>query len=477
MLKALRHRGVQRKIFIGLAVIVSLSFVLSGVLLNREDSKTAGALGKIGRKKISVKDYLDSYRAVQHQMQFMFGERWTEMRRYVNLKGEAWDRLLLLEEAKHRGFRATDKEVVDWIAGQSAFQRQGRYYPELYRMGVREALRMEPRDFEEEMRKTLTVQKLSDTIVAGVKIEDAELKELFGKERGVRDLEYFVVPANASDPALTADDKEVEEVYAVVKDHLTSPERVRLRYLIVPQAEAEAKKEILADNSGSLEALAGKAGLAVQTTGYFSRNDAVPQIGLARDVLSAAFTLPAGGESPWIALPDGSSCKIKVDDKQAERPLSLDEARNEVRKQVLERKAVEIAMKKLAGLKPSAEKDGLEAAAKNAGASVQTADAFKAEGYLPGIGPGSMIARQVGLMKEGEISAPLAVMNGAALVRVKKDHTPEDAAFEKDKEEFRKQITARKAQDSMKELLGKLRKDLSLDVERMKEIFPEGEAA
>lgn len=473
MLKVLRHRGVQRKIFIGLAIAIIPSFVLVGVMTN-EDSGSFQPLGTIGKHKISVQNYLDSYRAVQHQMQFMFGERWGEMRRYVNLKGEAWDRLLLYHEARRRGIKTADKEVVQWIASQPAFQRQGKYYPELYRMAVREGLRMEPRDFEEEMRQTLTVQKLSDIVIGGAKTDEAELKALYQKERAIRDIEYMVLALDTANPELKVEDQEVQQVYDMFKDRLTAPARVKLKYITIPDAENEAKKDILEDQSSGLEALAQKAGITVQSTAFFTRNDAVPDIGLSREILTAAFTLPSGGESPWIHH-GNASFKIKVDGKEEERPLTFDEAREEIRSKVITQKATEIALKRMAELKPAADKDGLAAAAQSAGLTVQSQDGFSAEAYVPGIGQGSVIARQLAALKENEISAPLAVPGGVALVRVKKDHSPDDAAFEKDREEFGKEIGARKAQDAMKALLEKLRADLSLNLERMKEIFPEDE--
>ena len=281
MLKVLRQRGVQHKIFIGLAIAVISSFVLSGILLNNEDSASMGALGKIGKHSISAKDYLDSYRAVTHQLQFMFGERWSEMRRFVNLKGEAWDRILLQKEALRRGFRASDKEVVEWIASQVSFQRQGKYYPELYRMAVREGLRMEPRDFEEEMRNTLSIQKLTQNILSDTKVDDKELREMFNSEKAVRDIEYILLQAN-TDPSIQVEDKEIASLYELVKSNLTDPARVKISFVSVPKSELEPKKDILEDKTSKLDALAVKLGTSVKSTGFFSKNEAVPEIGLSR---------------------------------------------------------------------------------------------------------------------------------------------------------------------------------------------------
>jgi hypothetical protein len=65
MLKLLRDRGIQKKIYIGLATVVTISFIVSGILIGGDNGKTSSALGKLDKHKISVHEYLDSYRAVQ----------------------------------------------------------------------------------------------------------------------------------------------------------------------------------------------------------------------------------------------------------------------------------------------------------------------------------------------------------------------------------------------------------------------------
>lgn len=476
MLNTFRHRGFQRKVYIGVAIAIISSFLVWGVVLNEQDTQTMAPLGKIGKKSVTVRDYLNSYRAVQHQLQFMFGDRWMEMRRFVNIKGEAWDRLLLHEEARRQGIRTSDEEVVKWIAGQEAFQRQGQYYPEIYRMAVREGLRMDVRDFEEEIRQTLTIQKLTQKVLSGVTVTDEEVKDQFIKDNAVRDIEYVVLPAEPVDPSQPIEEAEIAQLYDMLKDKLTEPERVRLSFLRLPQADYETKKDALSSGAARLEERAAQQGLTVQTTGFFSRNDAVPEIGLSKEILSAAFTLPVGGESEWIPFND-QVFRVRVDEKAAERPLTLDEARGEIKRQLLSRKALDAAVQKLSGVKDAAAQNGLAAAVEPLGLKVQSFQNLKPDSYVPGIGPAQLVMRPIAELKEGQISGAFPVNNAAALVRILKDRAPDDAAFAGKKEELTEQVRTRKGQDALQDLLEKLRGGLTLNLERMKEIFPEEETA
>ena len=66
MLKALRNESTKKKIVGFIAVTVVLGFVVSIVVLSRDDKKSSAALAKLDGRKISAQEYLNSYRAVQH---------------------------------------------------------------------------------------------------------------------------------------------------------------------------------------------------------------------------------------------------------------------------------------------------------------------------------------------------------------------------------------------------------------------------
>lgn len=176
MLKFLRNKKVQHRIYLILALIIIPPFIFWGVFTSSEDDKSGSELGKIDGRKITAQEYLNQYKAVQRQAQMMFGDRINEFRGQINFKGEAWDRLLLLAEAKRRGVRVSDGEVVDWIAKQPLFSRDGRFDAGFYKMVVTRALRVDTRAFEEEIRQTLLIQKLRDKVQGPDPVQEEAVK-------------------------------------------------------------------------------------------------------------------------------------------------------------------------------------------------------------------------------------------------------------------------------------------------------------
>src|SRR3989338_5486854 len=106
MLHILRDRHVKKNIFIILTVALVASFGISLVVVSQDDKHVFASLAKLDGRNITTQEYLGSYRAVQNQLRWMYGDKLNEIAGRVNLKGEAWDRLLLLAYAKKERIHA-----------------------------------------------------------------------------------------------------------------------------------------------------------------------------------------------------------------------------------------------------------------------------------------------------------------------------------------------------------------------------------
>ena len=164
-----------------MALAIIPSFMLWGVMLTAKDSQSASTLGVIGRQKISLQDYLASYKAVQHEITLRYGESAKELVKRLNIKGEAWDRLLLLHYARQQKIKVNDKEVVAWLVNQPIFSRKGDFDANFYKLYVSRYLRMSTREFEEEIRQLLAIDKIRDHLTAQIRLKDSEVDTLVGK--------------------------------------------------------------------------------------------------------------------------------------------------------------------------------------------------------------------------------------------------------------------------------------------------------
>jgi len=78
------------------------------------------------------------------------------------------------------GIHVPDQQVAVSITQIPAFQRQGRFDPQIYMQALQSQVKMDPRDFEEEQRLSIGFFKLRWLISSAIKVTDKEL-ELSGQ--------------------------------------------------------------------------------------------------------------------------------------------------------------------------------------------------------------------------------------------------------------------------------------------------------
>ena len=112
MLKKLRKKKTAKKIWIILIVLIMPAFVLWGFGSFIRGKQDSPYLGIIFGRKISFLEYKDALDAVRNQAIIQFGDNFQEIEKNLNLESQAWERLLLLAEAKKRKISASDREVI-----------------------------------------------------------------------------------------------------------------------------------------------------------------------------------------------------------------------------------------------------------------------------------------------------------------------------------------------------------------------------
>ena len=86
----------------------------------------------------------------------------------------AWDRLIILEEAKRTRLRVDDAELAAFIRTLPDFQRDGRFVPDLYHSLLR-ANGLSPQTFEARTRRDLLTQQLVRSVRNAVTVSNEEL--------------------------------------------------------------------------------------------------------------------------------------------------------------------------------------------------------------------------------------------------------------------------------------------------------------
>lgn len=190
MLKILRNKKTAKKIWIALGIIILPAFVFWGFSGALSDRKNQEILGKINGKKISGEDFRESLHAVRSLALMQYGEKLPEVEKELNLEAQAWQRILLLFEAKKQKITASDKEVIKLIQAFPFFQYKGEFNDKIYNEVLKNIFRTQPRIFEEEIRQNIIISKLYRKVTEGITVNDDEIKEGYIKTNSANNSKF-----------------------------------------------------------------------------------------------------------------------------------------------------------------------------------------------------------------------------------------------------------------------------------------------
>jgi len=123
-------------------------------------------------------------RAVKNEALMTYGSQFYQFADQLNLEEQAWDRLIMVEEAKRKRVSISDKEVIDFISTMAFFQdKNGSFDQRAYNVILSNTLRQSPREFEEDIRENLIILKLTQDIVKDLSVSKAEIAEALEKEK------------------------------------------------------------------------------------------------------------------------------------------------------------------------------------------------------------------------------------------------------------------------------------------------------
>ncbi len=179
MLKVLRNKKTAKKVWIGLAIIIIPAFALWGFGGAGRSKEETAAVGKIFGQNVSNLEFKESLSAVKTSAIMRFGDKLPEIEKYLNLEAQAWQRLILLHEAKVRKIIVSDNEIINTIQSAPYFQDKYGFNNKAYVGTLRYVFRLQPRVFEEQMRQNLILAKLYDQVTKDVKLSDEQIRQKY----------------------------------------------------------------------------------------------------------------------------------------------------------------------------------------------------------------------------------------------------------------------------------------------------------
>lgn len=187
-----RMNWIRKNIF-WLAIVAVIGTVawmgtsaVSGIHSMRDNNA-----GSLFGAPVSLANIMSSTDSARRQAILRYGDKYKEKVSDEILQQQAWERLMLLAEARRLKISASDEEVRAQMLSEPLFQdKSGRFDNSSYQAMVQYGLGTTPRRFEEDMREELIIRKLINKAIGTTAPTDAEITEAFERENRSIRLEY-----------------------------------------------------------------------------------------------------------------------------------------------------------------------------------------------------------------------------------------------------------------------------------------------
>ncbi|MEQ1759344.1 MAG: peptidyl-prolyl cis-trans isomerase [Vicinamibacterales bacterium] len=217
-------------------------------------------------------------------------------------------------------------------------------------------------------------------------------------------------------------------------------------------------------NATDLATVANENGTTVQESGFFAREDPVPGLGSAPQVVASAFQLADNAVSKAITSPRGPVW-ITVSGKKDPYVPALDEVKERVREDVVRTKAREISRQRATAIAASlrSAKD-FAAAAKAQGFEAKDTELLTREAAIPDVGISPEVDKAAFALPVGGVSEPIVTSDAAVIVRVaqREDVTP--AKLNESKDTFREQLLSERRNQFFASYLSKAKQNMKIEI-------------
>ncbi len=507
MLDRMRRHRNWLKWSLGLVCLAFVLFYIPDFLRGTgADAASGDTIAKVDGREITTGEFRRSYQAQLQAYRSAYGGNMSEQL----LKQLGVDQQILqsmvderaaLSEADRLGISASDEEVRQRIFSMPAFQENGAFigeqrYQQLLRM---QSPPLTPADFEDSVRRSITVEKLraaltewiavnekeleqeyrrrndkvklavvsftADTFRNQVNVSDTEVSAYFDAHKNdfkipeKRKIRYILIDVDALRAKVTIPPADVERAYNNSIEQYTTPEQVRASHIllktegkddaavkakaedILKQARSGADFAELAKKYSEDEASAKNGG----DLDYFGRGRMVPEFD------QAVFAMQPGQISDLVKTQYGYHI-IKLVDKKPATTRTL----AEVRQQITDQLAYERAQAQAADLAQNIEKQisspsDLDRVAKANGLTVQESGFFTRDEPILGLGPAPEVSNRAFDMKQGEVSAALRAARGFVFETVVARQDPYIPKLDEVKERVRDEVVKEKAREVSKQ--------------------------
>lgn len=468
MLKKLRNKKTSKRILIVLAVIIIPAFAFWGFSSMLGGPEGSGYVGKISGRSVSILDYKDAVDAVKNMALIQYGDNFSQMKDSLNLDSEAWDRLVILAEAKKRKIAVSDKELTSFIRDYPFFQNNGRFDEGLYAELLQFVFQTPARNFEEQTRQNLIISKLYKEVTKDVKLEDRQIMEEYRKINEGLSLTYIAaIPAEFAKD-IEPKENELKEYYKGNPLQFKQPLSYNLDYVALAKENisSEKLKEIFISfkKEGNFSKTAQALGLEAKETGLFAENDPIPGIGWAPQILGLIAKSKAGEYLNPVEM-DKYYYILRVREKKDPYIPEFSAIEGKVKAAYIADRSKQAAKEKISAclnrLKSQSQQDprsvNLEQSARESALKYGNTDVFKYGSYIEGIGASDIFWTAAEGLKNNDFSGIIETPGGFYIIKVKSRSPIDEKKFENEKAKFSEMLLLQKKQENFYKFLEELK--------------------
>jgi peptidyl-prolyl cis-trans isomerase D len=487
-------------------VLVVLAFIIFYIPDFLRGSATDAASGEtiasVEGRSITSGEFRRTYQAQLQAYRSAYGANMNEqLLKQLGIEQQILQQMVdeqaSLAEARRLSIQVSDEEVRQRIFAIPAFQDNGRFIGDQRYQQLLRAQRppLSPTDFEDGIRRSLTVEKLRASLTDWMSMPDRELEQEYRRRNDKVKLAVVSFMADKFRSQVNATDQEIAAYFEPHKNDFKIPEKRKIRFLlvdidalrakiVVPTADVERAyndnieqystpeqvraSHILLKTEGKDDAAVkakaedilkqAKAGadfgdLAKKYSedesnaknggdlDYFGHGKMVPEFD------AVVFAMQPGQISDVVKTAFGYHV-IKLTDKKAGTTRSLAELRQQLTDQLL----FERAQARAADLSASVEKQiskpaDLDKVAKAQGLTVQESGFFARDEPILGLGPSPEAAARAFDMKIGDVSGSLRTSRGFAFVTPTAKQDPYVPKLDEVKDRVRDEVVKQKARE------------------------------
>ncbi|HMB79347.1 MAG TPA: peptidylprolyl isomerase [Vicinamibacterales bacterium] len=512
MLDRMRRHRDWLKWSLGLVCVAFVLFYIPDFLRgNGADAASSDTIAKVEGREITSADFRRTYQAQLQAYRSAYGGNMSDqLLKQLGIEQQILQQMVderaALAEAERLGIKVSDEEVRQRIFAMPAFQESGGFigearYQQLLRM---QRPPMVASEFEDNVRRGLSVEKLRGSLTDWLSVNDADLEKEYRRRNDKVKLAVVSFTADSFRTQVTATDADVTGYFDGHQNDFKIPEKRKIRYLlididglraktVVPAADIEREYNNNSEQYTTPEQVRashillkteGKDDAAVKAKAedvlkqaraggdfaelakkfsedtdsaknggdldYFGRGRMVPEFD------QAVFAMQPGTISDLVKTQYGYHIIKLVDKKNATtRPLA------EVRQQLTDQLAYQRAQAQAADLAQNLEKQITKAAdldkvGKAQGLTVQESGFFARDEPILGLGPSPEAANKAFDMKTGDVAGPLRASRGFVFQTLVSKQDPYVPKIDEVKDRVREEVVKQKARDLSKQKAAEL---------------------